>query len=76
MFKIAKSRLLPSVPKQSTAYSHTFACADLRRGITTHSMIINEQKSSTINRKDILDMYGQIDGNLGVLKMNREHRFN
>ena len=39
-------------------------------------MIINESAHLTNARKDILNMYGQVDGNLGVLKMNREHRYN
>ena len=39
-------------------------------------MIINESAHLTNARKDILNIYGQVDGNLGVLKMNREHRYN
>jgi enoyl-CoA hydratase/carnithine racemase len=70
MFKFAKSRL---------AFTHNIApsvTAAPLRGITTHSMIINEGAIRTSARKDILDMYGEIEGNLGILRMNREHRFN
>jgi len=39
-------------------------------------MIINENLSVTSARKQMLDVYGQLDGNLGVVQMNREHRYN
>ena len=39
-------------------------------------MIINENLLETKARKQMLNVYGQLDGNLGVVQMNREHRFN
>jgi len=39
-------------------------------------MIINESLLETKARKQMLNVYGQLDGNLGVVQMNREHRFN
>jgi len=39
-------------------------------------MIINENLSVTSARKSMLSVYGQFDKNLGVIQMNKEHRFN
>lgn len=39
-------------------------------------MIISQNNTHSLKRKGILNLYGERDGPLGVVKLNREHRYN
>ena len=46
-----------------------------KRSITTHHILVNDTIRSTARQKS-MDMLGHIRGSLGILRLNREHRYN
>ncbi len=46
------------------------------RPINTHSLVQPDAMHRYARRREIFDLYGEIDGNLGIVRMNREHRYN
>ena len=47
-----------------------------QRAVTSQRLQHSDEYKRYKDMKGLLNLYGEVDGNLGVVKMNREHRFN
>jgi enoyl-CoA hydratase len=46
------------------------------RSIVSHRLIEDNMPNKYLKRQEIYDLYANIDGNLGIVRMNKEHRYN